>query len=209
MASPKVYSKKPTQKFAINFQEDITLELAKLTTSQIVRLFFSIASLLPLSYSFFCQYENEFEDFLKRIGDTLGDNLREQTKSKKIPEIDDLANISVNSETDNQYPFISSFLSGLGGPLMDKNLSQNIIESIIKLVVPEYNSFLGWRDSLVFFVRTHSKATSIALSHMIAHPTYRQILHFMRKLKPSFKVVRSCEDVITTFDNNIFKQTSK
>ena len=201
MESPKMYSRKPKQKFEINFQEDITLILTKMTTDQIVRLFFVIASLLPLSYEFISLYQYEFKDFLRRIGDTLGDNIRKQIKSDRIPEIVDLANVSVNSDSEMKYPFISSFLSGLGGPLMDKNLSQNLMESIIKLVVPEYNSFLGWRDSLVFFVRTHSKATSSALSHMIAHPTYRQILHFMKKLKPSFNAVRSCEDVITTFDN--------
>ena len=151
MESPKMYSRKPKQKFEINFQEDITLILTKMTTDQIVRLFFVIASLLPLSYEFISLYQYEFKDFLRRIGDTLGDNIRKQIKSDRIPEIVDLANVSVNSDSEMKYPFISSFLSGLGGPLMDKNLSQNLMESIIKLVVPEYNSFLGWRDSLVFF----------------------------------------------------------
>ena len=92
---------------------------------------------------------------------------------------------------------------------MDKILSRNIIESITKLAVPEYYSFLGWRDSLVFFVRTHSKATASALSHIIAHPTYRQIYHFMRKLKPSFNALRSNEDVLTTFDNEQTQEVLK
>ena len=99
------------------------------------------------------------------------------------------------------FPFLASFLRGLGGKFSDRILSQNITESIIQLVIPEYNSFSGWRDGLVIYVRTHSKATTAALSRILPHPSYRQILHFIQKLKPSFNDVRNDEDLITTFDN--------
>ena len=39
------------------------------------------------------------------------------------------------------------------------------------------------------------------LTHIGAHPTYRQIIHFLNKLSPHFEKVRNGEDVITTFDN--------
>jgi hypothetical protein len=108
--------------------------------------------------------------------------------------------VKKNLETD--CPFISSLLSGLGGPLLNRNLAGNIFESIIKLVLPEYNSLTGWRDSLVIYVRSHSKATAATLSNIGAHPSYYQILHFIRKLKPTFNTIRADENVITTFDND-------
>ena len=60
---------------------------------------------------------------------------------------------------------------------------------------------MGWRDSLVTYVKTHSKTTISALTHLGSHPTYRQILHFLSILKPSFNSVRDNEDVIVAFDN--------
>ena len=93
-----------------------------------------------------------------------------------IPEIEDLAKSSAKKSLETMFPFLASFLRGLGGKFMDKVLRQNITESIIKVVIPEYNSFTGWRDGLVIYVRTHSKATTAALSRILPHPSYHQIL---------------------------------
>ena len=83
---------------------------------------------------------------------------------------------------------------------MNQNLAHNILESILKLVLPDYNSLIGWRDSLVMYVKTHSKATVVTLSTISAHPTYAQMRHFLQKLKPAFNDIKK-EDVITAFDN--------
>ena len=80
-------------------------------------------------------------------------------------------------------------------------LTQSIIESIRKLVVPDYNSLIGWRDSIVLYVRSGSKATVATLSNIVAHLSYWKLHYLLRKLKPTFSEIRSQEDVITTFDN--------
>ena len=69
------------------------------------------------------------------------------------------------------------------------------------LVVPDYNSLIGWIDSIVLYVRSGSKATVATLSNIVAHPSYWKLHYFLRKLKPTFSEIRSQEDVITTFDN--------
>ena len=52
---------KPKQKFEVNFQLDITDQLGEMTSSQLVRLFHTIATLLPLSVTFMAQYQDEFK----------------------------------------------------------------------------------------------------------------------------------------------------
>ena len=199
MATPQC--SKPKQKYQIHFERDLSSQLKEMTPTQLVRLFFTIANLFPLSFQFMNKYQNEFSNIIELIGTTLGENIRNQISYNMIPEIEDLAKLSVNNSLEIMFPFITSFLRGLGGKFLDKVLAQNITESIIKLVIPEYNSFTGWRDGLVIYVRTHSKATTAALSRILPHPSYRQILHFIQKLKPTFNDVRNNEDIITTFDN--------
>ena len=118
------------------------------------------------------KYQSEFSNIIEKIGVALGNNIRNQIKnSNMIPEIEDLAKSSAKKSLETKSPFLASFLRGLGGKFMDKVLCQNITESIIKLVIPEYNSFTGWRDGLVIYVRTHSKATTAALSRILPHPS--------------------------------------
>ena len=193
--------RKPKQNFEIHFEQNISQQLGEMTSAQLVRLFFTVASLLPLSFEFMSNYQSEFINLFAKFGATLGENIRNKIDTNRVPEIGDLANVSAKNNQGMLFPFITSFLKGLGGDLTDKILTQNIIESIIKLVLPEYNSYIGWRDSLVIYVRTHSKATAAALTHILPHPTYRQIIYFIQKLKPSFNKVRTNEDIITTFDN--------
>ena len=61
-----------------------------------------------------------------------------------IPEIEGLAKSLANKSMETMFPFLASFLRGLGGNFSDRILSQNITESIIKLVIPDYDSFRGW-----------------------------------------------------------------
>ena len=200
MSSPQF--RKPKQKFQFHFEHDISSQLKDLTPTQLFRLFFTIANLLTLSFDDMKKYQSKFSNIIEKIGVALGNNIRNQIKnSNMIPEIEDLAKSSAKKSLETIFPFLASFLRGLGGKFMDEVLCQNITESIIKVVIPEYNSFTGWRDGLVIYVRTHSKATTAALSRILPHPSYHQILHFIQKLKPSFNDVRNDEDIITTFDN--------
>ena len=192
---------KPKQKFEINFQQNITEQLGDMTSSQLVKLFFAITTLLPISMNVMCQYQDEFADFLRIIGSAIGEDIRKNTLSKEAPDIAVLADCSNKSEIGAEYPFLSSFLDGLGGSFVNRNLVKSIIESIIRLVIPDYNSLIGWRDALVIYVRTHSKATIAALSTVLPYPSYYQIIHFIRKIKPTFNNIREDHDVITAFDN--------
>ena len=130
--------------------------------------------------------------------------MREHEKkgiSKEYPDIEDLDGILSLRKHDSKFPFLCSFLQGLGGPLFDQKLARIVIEAIRILASPDYTSLIGWRDSLVIYVRTHSKAAISTLSHILPYPSYYQIRNFMRKLKPTFQDIRENEDLITAFDN--------
>ena len=71
---------------------------------------------------------------------------------------------------------------------------------VLTIADPKFVSWIGWRDSIVTFVRTHSKVTISMLTCIGAHPTYNQIQWFLSKLKPQFSSIRD-QDIITTFDN--------
>ena len=57
---------KPKQKFEINFQQNISDQLGQMTTAQLIRLFFVIASLLPINFELMSDYQKEFKEFLKK-----------------------------------------------------------------------------------------------------------------------------------------------
>ena len=50
-------------------------------------------------------------------------------------------------------------------------------------------SLIRWRDSILTFVRTHSKVTITMLTRIGVHPTYNQIKSFL-KLKSQFNLAR-------------------
>ena len=52
-----------------------------------------------------------------------------------------------------------------------KELAANTIDVIRKIADPKFVSWIGWRDSIVTFVRTHSKVTISMLTRIGAHPT--------------------------------------
>ena len=51
---------KPKQKYELNFQEDISEQLGKMTTAQLVKLLYTIISIIPLSEAIL-QYPTEFQ----------------------------------------------------------------------------------------------------------------------------------------------------
>ena len=69
---------------------------------------------------------------------------------------------------------------------------------VLTIADPKFVSWIGWRDSIVTFVRTHSKVTISMLTCIGAHPIYNQIQ--LSKMKPQFSSIHDY-DIITTFDN--------
>ena len=63
----------------MNFELDITEQLGEMTSSQLVRLFLTITTLLQLSVTFMAQYQDEFKDVLRIIGSAIGDDIRKKT----------------------------------------------------------------------------------------------------------------------------------
>ena len=62
------------------------------------------------------KYESEFSNIIEKIGVALGNNIRNQIKnSNMIPEIEDLAKSSAKKSLETIFPFLASFLRGLGG----------------------------------------------------------------------------------------------
>ena len=190
---------KPKQKFEVNFQKDICEQLDTMTKQQLVRLFFTVSKLLPISFPLMTEFREEFIFLFKSLGRALAEGIRGRVRES--PNMANMAEVSANIAIENENPFLHAMFSGLGGESFDKKLAGNIIEALIRIVDPGYEGIIGWRDSIVTYVRTHSKTTATMLRHIGAHPTYRQIIHFLNKLNPHFEKVRNGEDVITTFDN--------
>ena len=76
---------KPKQKFEVNFQNDISLQLKQMTKQQLFR---AITKLLPISITFPQEYQWEFVNLFKTIGEILGTWTKKEGQSN--PGIDDL-----------------------------------------------------------------------------------------------------------------------
>ena len=74
-----------------------------MTSSQLVKLFMTIASLLPISADIMNEYE--FQEFLKMIGSTISDDIKTKTYLDGAPKIEDLAKCLTNSNTKKNIPF--------------------------------------------------------------------------------------------------------
>ena len=190
---------KPKQKFEVNFQKDISGQLETMTKKQLVRLFFTVSKLLAISFPLMTEFQEEFIFFFKSLGRALAEGIR--GRMRVSPNMENMAEVSANIAIENENPFLYAMFSGLGGDNFNQKLAGNILEALIRIVDPGYEGIIGWRDSIVTYVRTHSKTTATMLTHIGAHPTYRQIIHFLNKLNPQFEKVRNGEDLITTFDN--------
>ena len=199
-ASIKMFVK-PKQNFEISFQRDISEQLSKMSKHQLIRIFFAIFNILHLNTQLLSEYKQEFTSFFRTLGSVLAEDIKDKIEGNKAPNMEQMAQTSSKDSLDNQNPYISSFIYGIGGPHLNRSLAGNIVEALFKLVDTEYDSYVGWRDSLVTYVKSHSKATISALTYLGSHPTYRQIVHFINTLKPSFNPIRDNEDVIVAFDN--------
>ena len=74
--------------------------------------------------------------------------------------------------------FLFAFFSVLSGGIFDKELAANTIDVIRKIADPEFVSWIGWRDSIVTFVRIHSKVTISMLTCIGAHPIQSNTIVF-------------------------------
>merc|ERR1712173_131407 len=106
------------------------------------------------------EFNNEFILLFKTLGKALAEGLK--AKNLDSPKFDNMADESEYIEN----PFLSALFSGLSDDCFNKKLARNIIEAISKIANPNYESLTGWRDSIVTFVKTHSKSTISMLTHV-------------------------------------------
>ena len=99
---------KPKQKFEVNFQNDISLQLEQMTKHQLLRLFFAITKLLPISITFLQEYQWEF---VNMFGEILCTWTKKEGRSR--PGIDDIIESSeiINLEKENQYSLFKRLAS--------------------------------------------------------------------------------------------------
>ena len=121
---------KPKQKFEVNFQNDISLQLEQMTKHQLLRLLFAITKLLPISITFLQEYQWEFVNLFKTIGEILGTWTKKEGRSN--PGIDDLIESSEIINLEKENPFLNAIFLGLGGNYFDKKLAVNICEDLKK-----------------------------------------------------------------------------
>ena len=82
MSSPQF--RKPKQKFQLHFEHDISSQLKEMTPTQLFRLFFISANLLPFSFDDMKKYQSEFSNIIEKIGITLGENIRIQIENSRL-----------------------------------------------------------------------------------------------------------------------------
>ena len=163
---------KPKQKFEISFQQNISEQLSKMSKGQLFVLLFAILKVLPLSFQSMAEYKEDFITLFEMLGSVLSEGIRKKIEHIKAPNLKQMAEASSIDSLNNQDVYISALLSGLGGCFLNKKIAGNIIKSIFKVVDPEYESHIGWRDAVVIYVKTHSKAIVSTLTSIGSFPTY-------------------------------------
>ena len=76
-----------------------------------------------------------------------------------------MAEATANIAIENENPFLCAMFSGLGGDSFNKKLAGNIIEAVTKIVDPEYEGIIGWRDSIVTYVKWTARTFSGSRAH--------------------------------------------
>ena len=122
---------KPKQKFEVNFQNDISLQLEQMTKHQLIRLLFAITKLLPISIPFLREYQWEFVNLFKNMGEIVSTWVKKEVGIN--PSIDDLIQSSENIDLEKENPFLNAIFVGLGGNYFDKKLAVNICEDFKKI----------------------------------------------------------------------------
>ena len=127
---------KPKQKFEVNFQNDISLQLEQMTKHQLLRLLFAITKLLPISITFLQEYQWEFVNLFKTIGEILGTWTKKEGRSN--PGVNDLIESSEIINLEKENPSLNAIFLGLGGKYFDKKLAVNICDDLKKIADPQY-----------------------------------------------------------------------
>ena len=85
---------KPKQKFEVNFQKDICEQLDTMTKQQLVRLFFTVSKLLPISFPLMTEFREEFIFLFKSLGRALAEGIRGRVRES--PNMANMAEVSAN-----------------------------------------------------------------------------------------------------------------
>ena len=99
---------KPKQKFEFNFQNDISEQLEQMTKQQLLCLFFTILKIIPVSFLLLSDYQTEFSSLFKALGKALAEGFSAEKVGK--PNIDDLAEASINVNIKEENAFFLDFL---------------------------------------------------------------------------------------------------
>ena len=67
---------KPTQKFELNFQKDISEQIKDMKIDQLIRLFVAILNILSISFVLMNEHSNEFIKLFKSLGKALGEGMK-------------------------------------------------------------------------------------------------------------------------------------
>ena len=94
---------KPTQKFEVNFQKDISEQIKNMKIDQLMRLFFAILNVLPISFVLMNEFSNEFMLLFKSLGKALAEGMK--ADNAESPNFNNMAEVSENSEN----PFLLAF----------------------------------------------------------------------------------------------------
>ena len=67
---------KPTQKFELNFQKEISEQIKYLKIDQLMRLFVAILDILSISFVLMNEHSNEFIKLFKSLDKALGEGMK-------------------------------------------------------------------------------------------------------------------------------------
>ena len=65
---------KPKQKYELNFQNDISDQLEQMTKQQLLRLFFTIIKIIPISFALLSEYQVDFINLFRALGKALAES---------------------------------------------------------------------------------------------------------------------------------------
>ena len=126
---------KPKQKHELN---DISDQLEQMTKQQLLRLFFTIIKIIPISFALLSEYQIDFINLVQALGKALAESLIH--KKVDNPNIDDLAEASINLKIKEENVFLFALFSRLSGGIFDKEVAANTLDAIRKIADPELST---------------------------------------------------------------------
>ena len=78
---------KPTQKFELNFQKEISEQIKDLKIDQLMRLFVAILDILSISFVLMNEHSNEFIKLFKSLGKALGEGMKAVKTDSPISQL--------------------------------------------------------------------------------------------------------------------------